>query len=427
MTPKKSCLHPKSTQINRSLCLSNASEIASQNLSNGTLWLPDTILLRLQTRSPTATGGDTRSMPSEDSSATNETQVHDGYDLETGLLARLREWIDLFPWLRLIRVLRVVGSPPLLASVGLTLAVWKIGITLLALDQSTPEVAEIAATVNHQVNFFAAFLGHLNPTSVFHDDPEIVWWKTLLGIGWSVFVWTPVAILLSRQGGLLTAGRSLMPLSAALSLALSRTLAGWLAAVVPLGCIGVFAVLIMMIGWISGLFGDITWLNSILAGVTLLFAIPCGLLAFGANVAIPLSWGALANERDPDAMDSLSRGYEYLFRRPLHLAAYLLISAIIASIVSILAVGVTRTAIQINSQLLKFADAADGMVITSTDLLGHLPVVVLLTAIWSLLGGVYLLLRYDAGGQEVEDLWQADACPKPPLPSIPSQSTDSTP
>ena len=262
---------------------------------------------------------------------------------------------------------------------------------------------------------------------MFHDDPEIVWWKTLLGIGWSVFVWTPVAILLSRQGGLLTAGRSLMPLSAALSLALSRTLAGWLAAVVPLGCIGVFAVLIMMIGWISGLFGDITWLNSILAGVTLLFAIPCGLLAFGANVAIPLSWGALANERDPDAMDSLSRGYEYLFRRPLHLAAYLLISAIIASIVSILAVGVTRTAIQINSQLLKFADAADGMVITSTDLLGHLPVVVLLTAIWSLLGGVYLLLRYDAGGQEVEDLWQADACPKPPLPSIPSQSTDSTP
>ncbi|MAI74294.1 MAG: hypothetical protein CMM01_25825 [Rhodopirellula sp.] len=365
-------------------------------------------------------------MTPEDSSATNENQVHDGYDLEAGLLARLREWIDVFPWLRLIRILRVVGSPPLLGLIALTLAVWKIGITLLALDQSTPDVPDIAGTANQQVNFFVAFIGHLNPASVFHGDPEIAWWKTLLGIGWSVFVWTPVVILLSRQGGLLTAGRSLMPLSAALSLALSRTLAGWLAAVVPLGCIAVLAVLIMMIGWISGLVVDITWLNSIMAGLTLLFAIPCGLLAFGANVAIPLSWAALANERDPDTMDSLSRGYEYLFRRPLHLAAYLLFSAIIASIIFVLAVGVTRSAIQINSQLLKFSDASDGMVVTSTNLLDHLPVVVLLTAIWSLLGGVYLLLRHDAGGQEVEDLWQADACPEPPLPSIPSQSTDST-
>ena len=64
------------------------------------------------------------------------------------------------------------------------------------------------------------------------------------------------------------------------------------------------------------------------------------------------------------------------------------------------------------------------MVATSTHLLDYLPVVVLLTAIWSLLGGVYLLLRYDAGGQEVEDLWQADVYPEPPLPSIPSESID---
>jgi hypothetical protein len=104
----------------------------------------------------------------------------------------------------------------------------------------------------------------------------------------------------------------------------------------------------------------------------------------------------------------------------------LLVSAIIASIISILAIGVTKTAIQINSQLLEFAHAAEGMVVTSSNLLDYLPVVVLLTALWSLLGGVYLLLRYDAGGQEVEDLWQADTCPEPPLPSIPSQSIDST-
>ena len=71
------------------------------------------------------------------------------------------------------------------------------------------------------------------------------------------------------------------------------------------------------------------------------------------------------------------------------------------------------------------AHAADGMVITSSNLLAHVPVVALLTAAGSLLGGVYLLLRYDAGGQQVEDLWQAEPRPRPPLPSIPSQSIDS--
>lgn len=365
-------------------------------------------------------------MTPEDSSANDETHIHDGYDLETGLLARLREWIDVFPWLRLIRVLRVVGSPALTGLVALTFAVWKIGITLMTLDKITPEIPEIAATVEQQADFFAAYIEILNPASVFHGAAEVTWWKTLLGICWSVFVWTPVAILLSRQGGLLTAGRPLMPLVTGISLACSRTLTGWLTAVVPLGCISVFALLIMLIGWFSGLVGDITWVNSLLAVATILLALPCGLLAFGANAAIPLSWGALANERDPDAMDSLSRGYEYLFRRPLHLATYLLIGAIIASIVSVLAIGIAKTAIQITNELLTFVDASDGMVATSTNLLNHLPVVVLLTAIWSLLGGIYLLLRYDAGGQEVEDLWQADVCPDPPLPSIPGQSSDST-
>ena len=146
-------------------------------------------------------------MTPEDSSATNETQMHDGYNLEAGFLTRLREWPDIFPWLRLIRILRVVGSPPLFGLVALTLVVWKIGITLLALEQATPEVPAIASTANQQFNFFTAFIGQLNPASVFDSEPEIVWWKTLLGIGWSVFIWTPVVLLLTRQGGLLTAGR----------------------------------------------------------------------------------------------------------------------------------------------------------------------------------------------------------------------------
>ena len=64
-------------------------------------------------------------------------------------------------------------------------------------------------------------------------------------------------------------------------------------------------------------------LEFVLALVAAAIALPCGILAFGANVAVPLSWAALTNERDPDPLDSLSRGYEYLFRRPLRLRTVL--------------------------------------------------------------------------------------------------------
>ena len=183
----------------------------------------------------------------------------------------------------------------------------------------------------------------------------------------------------------------------------------------------------MLLGWLANLLGDVSWINSILAVVTVAIAIPCGILAFGANAAIPLSWAALANERDPDALDSLSRGYEYVFRRPLQLVLYLTISLVIVGVAVLLAIGVSEAAIQICSRLLGFCGTPENMIAATVNLLSHLPVVVLLTSMWSLLGGIYLLLRYDAGGQEVEDLWQPEPTPPPPLPSLPGQQSSESP
>ena len=59
------------------------------------------------------------------------------------------------------------------------------------------------------------------------------------------------------------------------------------------------------------------------AAIAALLAIPCGVLVFGANFAVPLGWAAMAVEREPDPLDALSRGYEYLYRRPLQLVMYL--------------------------------------------------------------------------------------------------------
>ena len=363
-------------------------------------------------------------MTSNDSPATDNDQVHAGYDLETGLLAQMREWIDIFPCLRLARITRAMGSPPLLGLVALTFAVWKIGIVFMMPEDVSAYYSEVATTAGQQSAFLTDHLQNLNPTTIFHENSTMTWWRTSLGICWSVMIWAPMAILLSRQGGLLAAGRPMMPLSSAIHLALSRTLAGWLTAVIPLGLTTVIASGILCAGWLSGVAGSITWINSMLAAITLLLAIPCGLLAFGANIAIPLSWAALANERDPDTMDSLSRGYEYLLRRPLHLALYVLLAVGITVVIAILATGITTAAIQISCQILAFSGATDAMIETSKNVLANLPIVVLFTAAGSLLGGVYLLLRFDAGGQEVEDLWEVKIHPEPPLPSLSDDSPD---
>ena len=66
----------------------------------------------------------------------NGSQVHGGHELEAGMLERVREWTDLFPWLRLARVLRIAASPTLLLVVAATLFVWAIGMRYTASDAS---------------------------------------------------------------------------------------------------------------------------------------------------------------------------------------------------------------------------------------------------------------------------------------------------
>ena len=75
-----------------------------------------------------------------DNSDSSREEVHRGHDLEAGLLARVREWTDVFPWLRLGRTLRVAGSPPLVFLMATTFAVWCLGQRKM-LDQPYSSVA----------------------------------------------------------------------------------------------------------------------------------------------------------------------------------------------------------------------------------------------------------------------------------------------
>ncbi len=125
------------------------------------------------------------------------------------------------------------------------------------------------------------------------------------------------------------------------------------------------------------------------------------------------------NEQDPDPLDALSRGYEYLFRRPIQLVFYVLFSVLLLTVVGSLASAVAWSASEIATSALWFVGSSDALQRITSSILWRFPAVVVLTLTWSLVGGVYLLLRYDAGGQEVEDLWQPTPPERPSLPDLP--------
>ncbi len=285
---------------------------------------------------------------------------HFGHELEAGLLARAREWTDLFPWLRLVRTLRVAGSPPLLLMVALTFAVWSAGFAWMDGVRINASSSDVAATppIPFSVNVdsdsvgrfkgsvlagnsflggrFVAIQNHLArllPTGLLKRDERSLL-DSALCIGWSLLLWLPSALVLVRQGALLSAGRPMVSLRRGYSIALRQTPMACLVATVPLICVVTIALSILLFGWLARLTGAIPGADHLWAVIVVLIAIPCGFLAFGANVAVPLAWSAAANERDCDALDSLSRGYEYLMRRPLHLACYGLIAVLILAVIA---------------------------------------------------------------------------------------------
>lgn len=350
------------------------------------------------------------------------------------MLLRSREWIDLFPWLRLLRVLRVAGSPPLLMLTAIVLAIWLAGQwTIFGLTDRQPMrpdlqdnqnrvgvVAEQVATSRWTDLAQWADLARWTDLARWADLDQITWSHVGLAM-WTILIWGPLFLLLARQGGLLTAGRRLMPLGQGVRLAMRRTPASWLTTLIPFLCLIPFMLAAMLVGGISSWLPNFQPFQVLVGLFVALVTLPCGLLAFGAVFAIPISWAALTNERDADPLDSLSRGYEYLFRRPVPLIFYLLISAVLVFIIGGLATGAASFAAAIATATLSSVHAAEESIAMAVSTLNRVADVVAITLAMSLVGGTYLLLRHDAGNQEVEDLWETPPVQRPALPELPKQ------
>jgi hypothetical protein len=354
------------------------------------------------------------------------TSFHSGHSLEAGVLARSRSWIDVFGWIRLGRVLRVASSPTLLLLVAVTTGVWLGGLNVFvgAYDEANPSLLLATDAENDTATklltgailikdvFRSMFLPEVFERSATHS----VFTLAIRSL-WSIIVWAPCAMVLVRQGALLTAGRSMQPIGDVSRWVTRRLRNSYLSALMPsLSVLSLYWV-VPVIYWGSSLIGFVfvDWLLSlVLVGL----AIPIGMLAFGSLFAIPLSWAAIMNEREPDTLDSLSRGYEYLYRRPLRLFGYTIVAIVILAAVNILATLVVGCGGRMVADTVNTNGGGNTLAASVWFTLGYVPAVVTYTVSWSLIGGIYLLLRQDAGGQEVEDLWIESAQPAVTLPEL---------
>lgn len=366
-------------------------------------------------------------MPSSSDPTDSDSTDSASFGPESRLLDRVRNWVDVFPWLRLVRVCRVAGGPVWLAHTLLIALIWTLGLNVLTGQGWTPLPARPVGVINGlpiatstaPSDFLVALPGLPYADRPAAASPSAATHGTL--IVWTILLWLPTTMALLRVGALLSAGRD-MPSYLGTFRAVGRRLPGALLIVV-------LPSLMASLFWLisAGLTGSVQWVSGSqdgtgwLAWAVLPIALPSTLLAailvLGGRAAVPLALTALVVEPDPDPIDSLSRGYEYTLRRLPQLALLVIVAALIASVIL---AGFMALA-HVGEQLSGTYGAANMPLVNCLRLL---PSTVAVMLLWSMLGGVYLLLRQSSGGQEVEDLTiEHEHWKSPKLPSVRSSAS----
>ncbi|WP_146407128.1 hypothetical protein [Allorhodopirellula heiligendammensis] len=335
--------------------------------------------------------------------------------LERHLFDRIRTWTDVFPWLRLVRVCRIAGGPVWISHTLIVSLIWLLGFAWLA-DSPVDMMGSYGglsllglplASATMPSDAWAVVPG-INLGSWIGVSPD---WKTVV---WTISMWLPTMMALARVGAILTAGRDL-PSYLSTFRAVGRRLLG--AAVIVL-LPAVVAACLCLVAWCAtwvavAIGGDsiamtwATWLSQLIVLPATLIA---GLLILGGKLAVPLGLTATMIEPDADPIDALSRGYEYTLRRLPQFTLLAIIAGTISAVVVLAWVGVSMAARGLAVSL----EPANPPLLLCLALL---PSVIAVMMLWAMVGGIYLLLRQSAGGQEVEDLaidpghWKSPAMP----------------
>lgn len=275
------------------------------------------------------------------------------------------EWRDVFPWQLLFRVPAVAcsASVVVLALCGCwaSLALWSVlSVTILPASVENPPVnvqqlrqhatSAVPAGLQNQSSdhrTFAPFdqaiiFGDRNPilyaaarimgpfVLLISDGANLEWryvFYCLLGGLLNIAIWAFFGTAICRTAVAEIGCEQRVGLFQSLQFSGARFGESYLAPLLPLFGMLLFAVPLMILGWVMRL--DV---GVLVAGCLWVFclaaALVMGILALGLLIGWPFVWAAIASE-GKDVFDAVSRSYSYAFQRPLKYAFYFAVAVLL--------------------------------------------------------------------------------------------------
>lgn len=282
---------------------------------------------------------------------------------------KIREvaWSELFPWLILLRSIRIallarvlfLGAAGLLATwlgwrviteafpattdpivkswVDSKMAFWQPPSDMAATDawvntspHSAMEILDSAANLNLFRAPVTIWLYLTRPfVELFHPQLTVPGFIFLLVcIVWELVVWGLFGGAITRIAALkFTRDEAPGPI-AAIRHALSKLPSYSLPALIAMGGTALFAIQLVVMGLFMRL-GVLAFLASLVWPFVILLGLMMAILLLGAYVGWPLMWATVSVE-GTDAFDALSRSYAYTYHRPLKLLWYIVFAGFLA-------------------------------------------------------------------------------------------------
>lgn len=364
-------------------------------------------------------------------------------------------WLDVFPWLRLLKCPRLSLTISLvvlgfLGWLGMTAGwrffayCWSESADQLVKD-SLPALQRWPwdYPANHgspQLTLpgyqtIASSSSELVETAMSFSLPTLALFDPRLSFGgfcffllcavWSILVWSIFGAAITRIAALALTREHKLGLRGGLSFGLLHwpSFAGGPA--LPLAACLLLAIPLLVLGWIArldsgALFVSLVWPLALLGGGLI------ALLALGLFLGWPLMWPTISTEAT-DAFDGLSRSYSYTLHRPLRYFAYVLFAGILGTLllcilafVVALIRGMTIWGFSIGTGLPRLEEigtaeinAEQGSMFRGAQhvfafwdhLLRLIPLAVAASYFWTAMTQIYLLLRRDEDGAELDEVF----------------------
>jgi hypothetical protein len=271
--------------------------------------------------------------------------------------------------------------------------------------------------------------------NLFHGDltPIGFIYFVLCGV-WELLVWGLFGGAITRIAALKFTRDEAPDLPGALKHAASKLTSYSMAPLLALAGAAVFGVQLAILGWIMRL-DFLAMIAGFIWPFTLLLGLLMAILLIGALAGWPLMWATVAVE-GTDAFDALSRSYAYTYQRPLRLLWYVLLAAILAAVSMFIVKLFATSAISLGNWSVSWgldeqtyrqivAPLSTDAAAAPSDLTGTIWLAAKSISFWkSLLGalaagyqagflfvaavGVYLLLRKDIDGAEMDEVYVED-------------------